>query len=856
MTFVERLIPRVRTQASEAASETAFAFLDALWVAPVGVAFVDEELRFLRVNEALSRIDGFPVEAHLGRTLRELVGDAPGLEHLEGPLRTVLSTARPILNLSVATGPDGHPREWLVSLYPVLTGAGTARGVCALVSDATEDRDRAATIERARGEAERSARQVALLQEITAALSAATDVGAVADVMVSRLRPLLGASAASVRRLEGAGLVLLARGGDAPELAPRVALDAARPETLAVRREEAIWLETPETLASRFPAVERAAGAVVALPLVARGRTIGALTLDFDAAREFDLEERAFVLALGEQCAQALDRARLFQSEREHRDAALRSTERLTKLQAVTAALTVARTVEDVARVAVRHAMDGLGAAAAGAYVPALDASTLRLVASEGLADAQRVALARIGVDAAVPIAEAFRAGEAVWIASPDELAARFPAVAAHPGIPQANAFVALPLGAGDALQGVVAMAFEEKRRFSAAARELLNTVAAQCGQALERARLYENEQVLRTEAERYAALLDAIVGNAPIGVGVVDRDLRFVQVNPLLARMNGHSAEAHLGKTHGELLPGLLGVTEIERALRRVLETGIPQLDVQVSGQTPAAPGKWRHWLVSWYPVRAGAEVVGIGVLVREVTAEREAEEFQRHVLGVVGHDLRSPLSAVVTATKLLLASDDLGEREERLLGRALAGAERMDRIIRVLLDYARVRGGQRLPLRRRPSNLSAICGAVCDEVASLHPGREVIRRDEGDGTGEWDPDRIGQVIANLLGNALDYSPAGTPVEVRWRGDASAGVIEVANQGVPIPPDVLPRLFEPFRRGERERPGGRDGLGLGLFIAREIVVAHGGKIEARSTPEETVFAVSLPRLGGTAAER
>jgi PAS domain S-box-containing protein len=394
-------------------------------------------------------------------------------------------------------------------------------------------------------------------------------------------------------------------------------------------------------------------------------------------------------------------------------------------------------------------------------------------------------------------------------------------------------------------------MTFDQSRRISAAGRKLLATVAAQCGQAMERARLYETEQVLRAEAERYAALLDAILGDAPIGVGVVDRELRFVQVNPLLAEMNGIAPEAHLGKTPRELLPGIVGVEEIERDLRRVLETGTPQLEVAVSGETAAAPGKLRHFLESWYPVRAGPEVAGIGVLVREVTAEREAEEFQRHVLGVVGHDLRSPLSAVVTATKLLLAKKDLEDREQRLLGRALAGAERMDRIIRVLLDYARVRGGRGLPLHRRPTDLGAICHAVCDELGSLHPAREVVRHDEGDGTGEWDPDRIGQVIANLLGNALDYSPAATPVEVSWRGEEASVTVEVANHGQPIPADVLSRLFEPFRRGERERPGGRDGLGLGLFIARAIVHAHGGRIECRSSEGEgTMFRVVLPRGG------
>lgn len=860
MNLVERLIPSIRTRASEAASETAFALLDALWVAPVGIAFFDDALRFLQVNEALARIDGVPVEGHLGRRLGDLTSPAYAseVERIEERLRTVLETGRPILNHAVITrAADGAVREWLTSCYPVRNAVGGTRGVCALVSDATADRDRALAIERSREDAERSARRVTLLQEITAALSAAHDPGAVAEVVVAHLRPLLGAATASVRALQGGRLLRIGeRGGPpvAPERLDDVALDLPIPVSAAVRREEPVWLESKEAIAARFPAfaaeaVEAGLAAAVALPLAARGRTIGALEIGWAAARALDLEERAFVLSLAEQCAQALDRAQLYETARMHRDAAQRSTDRLARLQAVTAALAGARTVDEVARVVVRHAIRGLGAHAAAAYVP--DGGRLRLAASEGVAAPVRDALATHAVDAAFPVAQAFRTGQAVWSPSVAALFEAFPAVAAVEGFPAEPAsFSFLPLRFGGAVHGVVAVALPEDRRTSPDARELLATVAAQCGQALERARLYEAEQALRSDAERTAALLDAILGNAPIGVGVVDRELRFVQVNPVLAEMNGLAPEAHLGRTPRELLPGI-AMDEIETRWRRILETGVPELDVAVSGETPAAPGKLRHWLESWYPVRAGGAIVGLGVLVREVTAEREAEEFQRHVLGVVGHDLRNPLSAVVTATKLLLAGDGLGEREARLLARTLAGAERMDRIIRMLLDYARVRGGQGLPLHRRSSDLAAICRTVCDEIASLHPGREVVRRGDGDGTGEWDPDRIAQVLANLLGNALDYSAPGTAVEVRWTGGPDEVAIEVANAGKPIPPEVLPRLFEPFRRGERDRPGGRDGLGLGLFIARAIVVAHGGRIEARSAaPEGTVFTVVLPRRG------
>jgi signal transduction histidine kinase len=171
------------------------------------------------------------------------------------------------------------------------------------------------------------------------------------------------------------------------------------------------------------------------------------------------------------------------------------------------------------------------------------------------------------------------------------------------------------------------------------------------------------------------------------------------------------------------------------------------------------------------------------------------------------------------------------------------------MDRIVSVLLDYARVRAGQSIPLHRRPCDVASLAAAVADESEAANPGREIRRSGSGDPTGRWDPDRIAQVLANLVSNALDYSPPDTAVDLAWREEGDAVAVEIANDGPPIPPDVLPRLFEPFRRAERQRAGGKDGLGLGLFIARAIVAAHGGRIDARSAPgERTLFTVRLPR--------
>lgn len=231
-----------------------------------------------------------------------------------------------------------------------------------------------------------------------------------------------------------------------------------------------------------------------------------------------------------------------------------------------------------------------------------------------------------------------------------------------------------------------------------------------------------------------------------------------------------------------------------------------------------------------------------------RHAPADDTSEEFQRNVLGIVGHDLRNPLSALATSAQLLVRSDRLPPELARIAARMLANAARMDRIINFLLDYARVRGGQRIPLHARRTYLLGLTESASEECEASHPGREIRRSGPPDLAGEWDPDRVSQVVVNLLGNALDYSPPESAVELTWRVDDRDAVVEIANEGPNIPPHVLPGLFEPFRRAERERAGGRDGLGLGLFIARAIVEAHGGTIDARSAPgERTVFTVRLP---------
>jgi PAS domain S-box-containing protein len=853
----------------ERASESMTVLLEALWSGPVGIALLDRELRFVRVNDALAAMTELAPEVHVGRTLGDLfpVPDDPRrgvAERARTILEAVMESGRPLTSVALsATLADGTPRSWLCSFLPVPSEGGGTEGVCALVTDATDAHVRQSEVARARDRAQETARRLALLQEVTAGLSSAIDAEGIARVVVERVRIAAGAMGTVFWLLRGDLLEVVDEAG-VPAIRRRFAtlpITGALPAAEAARLREPVWVHSAEEIA-RFPdaaAVTKTIGvcAAASMPLVIHGRALGVFALLFAEPRAFDHDERAFLLSVAEQCAQALERAELLEAERAQRGEAQRARDRVARLQSVTAALSRASTVSDVARVLVTQAKEALGVSSSLAFVLDDSDAQLHLAAAIGPAERAREVLATLPLDAPVPVAVAARTGEVIWLESAEQMLAAFPELPRFaPYAAELHALVVLPLkvagaggvgAVGERVLGAVSFGFDAPPAFCAGDRELVAAVAQQCAQALDRARLLDAERQARAAEARTRALLDGIFDNAPLGIGLIDRELRFARVNPVLAEMNGMPAEAHVGKTPRELLPHLPH-DEVEAAFREILRTGLPKIEIELSGETPASPGCLRHWRESWYPVRLADEAFGIGVLVRETTHEHQAQEFQRNVLGIVGHDLRNPLSAITVSAQLLLRQAGDAAAATRLAERIAANAERMQRIIAVLVDYTRVRGGSGIPLRRRPCDLAASCRAVIEECETSHPGRVVKASGGVDVHGEWDPDRVAQIVANLLSNALDYSPPGSVVEVSWRADGARAVVEVANEGSPIPPEILPALFEPFRRGERERPGGKDGLGLGLFIARSIATAHGGTLEVRSAPgERIVFTFTLP---------
>lgn len=235
--------------------------------------------------------------------------------------------------------------------------------------------------------------------------------------------------------------------------------------------------------------------------------------------------------------------------------------------------------------------------------------------------------------------------------------------------------------------------------------------------------------------------------------------------------------------------------------------------------------------------------------------TAERvrkeleETEQVRERLLGMISHDLRSPLSAVTFAAELLRL-EPCTHRHDRIGERIASSAARMARMIAQLLDFTRARLGGGIPIQPVPGDLGAICRRVVDEIQMAHPAALVQTRIGSAVWGHWDPDRLADVITNVVSNAIDHGAPGAPVAVTLEDEGEHAVLRVRNHGPTIPAAELPTIFDPFQRGRiaGRSTGKRAGLGLGLFIVHQIILAHGGHADIESHDGVTTFTAVLPK--------
>ena len=225
------------------------------------------------------------------------------------------------------------------------------------------------------------------------------------------------------------------------------------------------------------------------------------------------------------------------------------------------------------------------------------------------------------------------------------------------------------------------------------------------------------------------------------------------------------------------------------------------------------------------------------------------QVEQARNLLLGMLSHDMRTPLQTI-QLTASYLAALNAGEEVSEAAARLIRSGGRMQGLLDDLCDFNRTQLGLGINVVPRNIDLAHVLDNVVDELRAGHPDREITVDMRGDLRGEWDDQRMQQLLSNLVSNAIKYGARDTPVRVVATTTGDEVFVEVGNSGPAIDPRTLDRIFDPLERGEARqgRKGDDAGLGLGLFIAREIAKAHRGRIDARSDQTETVFAVRLPR--------
>lgn len=252
----------------------------------------------------------------------------------------------------------------------------------------------------------------------------------------------------------------------------------------------------------------------------------------------------------------------------------------------------------------------------------------------------------------------------------------------------------------------------------------------------------------------------------------------------------------------------------------------------------------------------RIAVAVNSVGEKEQVAQELRRTADFAQELLAIVSHDLRNPLSSVMMGAQLVLQLEPGNAKIPTTVRRILSSARRAERLIYDLLDFSQSRAGGGIPIHLRPADLQTVVRGATDDLELVHPGRTFRIAHDGDGFGEWDADRLAQVLSNLLANAVVHGRKDTPIELSTRGDAESVSISIhnANREGPIPEELVPVLFDPFKRGVVRAISSTRSVGLGLYIVNELARGHRGRVDVSSNASGTTFTVHLPRYGSCPA--
>ena len=387
-----------------------------------------------------------------------------------------------------------------------------------------------------------------------------------------------------------------------------------------------------------------------------------------------------------------------------------------------------------------------------------------------------------------------------------------------------------------------------------------------------QRKRYEEALRMSEEHARRQLSYIEAIYATAPVGLCFVDTDLTFLSINERLAEIDGKSVDEHLGRTVREVLPDV--ADQIEPVCRRVIETGDPALNVEESVAMAREPEIFRHFIASYYPIKSGGRVLGVNVVVVEITERKKIEEelerllsqeksareeaeaanrMKDEFLATISHELRTPLTSILGWARMLTGGGLTASQSHHALEVIAQSAQSQNRLIEDILDTSRIITG-RLKLDAQPVVIEHIFQAAVDVIRPSAEAKGIALSavvDEPDGVVVGDANRLQQAIWNLLSNAVKFTEKGGSVEARLGRAEGQVEIAVKDTGIGIDPRFLPHVFDRFRQADASSTREYGGLGIGLAIVRHIVEMHGGGVSASSSGKGrgATFKIRLPLI-------
>lgn len=601
----------------------------------------------------------------------------------------------------------------------------------------------------------------------------------------------------------------------------------------------------------------------------------------------------------------------LYEAEQRARRLAEGAAGRAAHLQSVTAALSEAATPVEVAGVIVNESLAALGGRSGVIVLCNPDRTGYELVSAAGEPVEIEMVSRSLSADGPTRLSEAIRSGKYVWIESVAAAAENDPALATFRDRIGDGTIIAYPLVAEGAPVGALCLTIAEPRQFNQDDSDLLAALAGLYVQALERARLYEAERLARRAAEKaeqrfaflakasdvlaaalgYEETIQAVadlavpaiadwcvvdlvaddLSNRPFAVAHIDRTMRALAIEmqrryppdpnrlPGFARVFRDGEPRLVSEVSEADLEKMITDAEHLEMIRRLAPTSYMMVPLLARGRLLG--------IISLAATTSGRRYAKSDLMLAEELAHRAAlavdnarlyQEAQESIrsrevfITVASHELKTPMTVLRGYVDLLQRYGTnqtlTPEQLQRTLGALSSQVSRLDNLMDILWDLSRIQIG-RLSLSFEPVDLCALTARLVEEIRpELERHTIELSYPETPLVVEGDVPRLEQIIRNLLHNAIKYSPEGGPVNVFLESEGTYAALAVSDRGLGIPAEAIPHLFERFFRVKAATGRPTEGLGVGLYVVRELVTLHGGSVEVESTEGEgSTFTVRLP---------